>query len=208
MYNKIVSLLILVLLGNACASPQSTTVVGAENSPTVTVSATSTTSLSPSEEFSVIIDEFSAMLDDPEWSVVKSNLNDPSTPIGELCWLIWEVSRKNMLRAHSQLIKMLESLAQDPNQTFKDPEYLAVQPEVYQAMNKAVPFAKLTTDKLPSELVPLATSFYESLNDQIEGDRSNDPFKVVGDILESSRGEELYKTLVSQPNCDLPFPDE
>lgn len=207
MDNKIVFLLLLVLLGNACASPQSTTVVGAENSPTVTVSATSTTSLSPSEEFAASIGDFSAMLDDPEWRVVKSNLNDPSTPVGELCWLIWEVFRQNILQAHSQLTKMLESLAKDPNQTFKDPDYLAVQPEAYQAMNKAVPFAKLTTDKLPSDLVPLATSFYESLNEQIEGDRSNDPFKVF-DVFESTRGDEIYKTLISQPDCDLPFPDE
>ncbi len=147
------------------------------------------------------------MLDVPEWSVVKSSLNDPSTPIGELCWLIWEVFRQNILQAHSQLTKMLESLAKDPNQTFKGPDYLAVAPEVYQAMNKNVSFAKLTTDKLPTELVPLATSFFESLNDQIEGDRSNDPFKVVGDAFEASGGDEIYKSLVSKPDCDLPFPD-
>ncbi len=207
MCDRLVVFLILVLLGNACSSPQSTTVVGADNASTVTASATSTTSLSPSDEFSASIDEFSALLDDPEWSVVKSNLNDPSTPIGELCWLIWEVNRQEILWLHAQGVKKLESLAKDPNQTFKDAEYLEVEPEVYQAMNKVVPFAKLTTDKLPSELVPLATTFFEALNDQIEGDRSNYPFKVVGDILESSRGEEIYKILVSQPDCDLPFPD-
>ena len=207
MYDKLVVFVVVVLLGTACSSPQSTTVVGSENTTTVTVPANPTTSLSPRDEYLASIDEYRSRIDGPELSFVKSNLNDPSTPVGELCWLIWEVFRQNMLRVHSQLVKMLEALAEDPNQTFKDPDYLAVEPEVYQAMNKNVSFAKLTTDKLPTELVPLATSFYEVLNAQIEGDRSNDPMKVF-DAFESARGDEIYKSLVSKPDCDLPFPEE
>ena len=185
----IYSCLVLVICVSACGSSHSTAteVRVASDSATTTIKSTTTTTLA-----SIADDDF-------DWDVAKTNLNDRSTPIGTLCWLVWEIARQKILIMES----VGDALAIDPARSFKGKHDLDLGREVYKEINKEVRFAELSTDKLPAELVTFADSLYTALRDQLKGHNVNDPLLVL--IDESPETHDVMKILISSPGCVLPI---
>ncbi len=178
-------LLTVILCAASCGSSQSLTTVseyGSQNAGPNTTTSTTTT-----------------LNNEIDWTIFKSNLNDRSTPIGTLCWLVWEVYRQNILLFE----RVIVSIEQDQNKSFKGPNDLIIGQDVYEAINKTVSFKDLTTDKLPTDIVPYAKEFYSSLQDNLNGNNSTNPYVIM--LEETDKTQEVLKTLLSSPGCVLPL---
>ena len=106
-------LLTVILCAASCGSSQSLTTVseyGGQNAISSTTTTATTTTLN----------------NEINWTIFKSNLNDRSTPIGTLCWLVWEVYRQNILLFE----RVIVPIEQDQNKSFKGSNDLIIGQDV------------------------------------------------------------------------------
>ncbi len=124
-------------------------------------------------------------------SIYKTNLNNPSTPMGILCWTVWEVFRQHVL------------LWEDPTKISKDMNQLITH-EAYVEINKQIRFDTLTSEGLPVDVVPFAEAFYRAINERFNG-QSLDEFIPFDDLPGAEAfSEELVR---STPECEIPLED-
>ena len=147
-----------------------------DESPVTTTTGAVETTLPPAPGFSM------------DFSIYKTNLNDPSTPMGILCWTVWEVFRQHVL------------LLEDPAKISKDMNQLITQ-EAFVELNKQIRFDALTSEKLPLEVVPFAEAFFSEINERLEGNSIDKPLAIFDDF---EGVEAFYKAAVQSPECELP----
>ena len=147
-----------------------------DESPVTTTTSAVETTLPPDPGFSIDV------------SIYKTNLNEPSSPMGILCWTVWEVFRQHVL------------LWEDPTKISKDMNQLIAH-DVYLELNKQIRFDALTSDKLPVDVVPFAETFYREINERLKGNSIDKPLPIFDDF---EGVEAFHKASLQSPECELP----
>ena len=147
-----------------------------DESPVTTTTSAVGTTLPPAPGFSMDV------------SIYKTNLSEPLTPMGILCWTVWEVFRQHIL------------LLEDPTKISKDMNQLIAQ-DVYVELNKQIRFDALTSDKLPEDVVPFAEAFYRAINESFNGQSLDKPIAILVDF---EGVEAFHKAAVQSAECELP----
>ncbi len=162
---RLAGLLITVLLSIAC-SPTSkvettTEQTGTETTtttvaPTTTTVAPTTTTVAPPEAV-----EIEPIVLEDYWA---TNLSDRSTPLGTLCWAIWELGRMDVLHSSERMAKIpgfevILPANLDPDYTILDALEEITKPEIVGIVNDP---------RLSEELQLYAKGFFEDVDSMIE----------------------------------------
>ena len=194
--NQIVFFLVLMSLTCiSCGPEQNTTrtVSGLEDTLASTTTSPITEPDKPKDPDSEPIDStptttsIQIVRSSTDFSIFHTNLNDPSTEMGVLCWVFWEVFRNHIL------------LLEDPSKVSKDMTLTLTQ-EVYRELNKVIRVDSLTSSKLPTEVVPYANAFYAVIDERLNGRELDKPIQF--DDLDGA--DAFFDAIEQSPECVFP----
>lgn len=123
-------------------------------------------------------------------SIFHTNLNNPSTPIGVLCWIVWEVVRQNAL------------LWEDPGKISKDMIHIITR-DAYIKLNKRIRLDTLDTSELPADVATYANAFNFEINERLNGRLLDKPLDFG-----NFDGEDAFAEAINRsPECVIPLID-
>ena len=122
-----------------------------------------------------------------DFTVYHTNQNDPSTPIGALCWTVWEIFRQQVL------------LFEDPDKISKT-MIQTISQDVFVELNKHLQRDDILFTDLPKSLEPFVNAFFASFNERLEGRSIDKPI-----VIDNLEGADAFEEAISQsPECVVP----